>query len=423
LIVEIEELDNPMQNFKDALKSESAKRQYPVRLKYFFDSLYTKDNEPFKPLDSIDINDQIKEFMSYKDNKEKVEKCFRKMLRVQIKRVETGEISEGTIYNYYKAAKVFCDQNDISATWKKITKIIPTGRRDADDRVPTGEEIQRLIVYPDRRLKPIIFTMISSGIRIEAWNYLKWKHIEPKYENDDISGKLLGAKIIVYAGEREQYYSFITPEAFTYLKSYMDYRAAHGEVIDCNSWVIRDLFESTIKNGANLGKAKTPKQLTAAGIKSLLERAATSEGLFKPLDLKNGEKRREWKVAHGLRKLMKTRCETAGMRSLHIEMLLGHNVGVTKSYYKPSEQEVLQDYLKAVDLLTIGEENKLNSRITVMLEKNRVQEYIINKKLMEKDEEIQLLKQKDKKKEDSLTSLSDQVMILMKEISKLKDKK
>jgi hypothetical protein len=111
------------------------------------------------------------------------------------------------------------------------------------------------------------------------------------------------------------------------------------------------------------------------------------------------------------------------MRSLHIEMLLGHNVGVTKSYYKPSEQEVLQDYLKAVDLLTIGEENKLNSRITVMLEKNRVQEYIINKKLMEKDEEIQLLKQKDKKKEDSLTSLSDQVMILMKEISKLKDKK
>ena len=409
-----------MANFKDALKSESAKRQYPVRLKYFFDSLYTKDNEPFKPLDHVDIKDQIKEFMSYKDNKEKVEKCFRKMLRIQLKRVESGEISEGTIYNYYKAAKVFCDQNDINATWKKITKIIPTGRRDADDRVPTGEEIQRLTIYPDRRLKPIIFTMISSGIRIEAWNYLKWKHIEPKYENDDISGKLLGAKIIVYAGEREQYYSFITPEAFTYLKSYMDYRAAHGEVIDSNSWVMRDLFESTIKNGVNLGKAKNPKKLTAAGIKSLLERAATSEGLFKPLDLKNGEKKKRMESSTWIKEAMKTRCETAGMRSLHIEMLLGHNVGVTKSYYKPSEQEVLQDYLKAVDLLTIGEETKLNSRIIVMLEKNRVQEYIINKKLMEKESEIEKLVQQNVLTTDTIANLSDQLTKLFSKVQKLK---
>ena len=39
-MIEIEELDDPMANFKDALKSDSAKRQYPVRLKYFFDSLF-----------------------------------------------------------------------------------------------------------------------------------------------------------------------------------------------------------------------------------------------------------------------------------------------------------------------------------------------------------------------------------------------
>ena len=364
-MIEIEEFDDPMQNFKDALKSESAKRQYPVRLKYFFDSLDTKENEPFKPLPHMDINDQIREFMNFKDNKLIIERCFRKMLRVQSKRVESGEIEESTIYNYYKAAKVFCDQNDVTATWKKITKIIPTGRRDADDRVPTDEEIQRLIVYPDRRLKPIIFTMISSGIRIESWNFLKWKHIEPKYENDDPNGKLLGAKIIVYAGEREQYFSFISPEAYTYLKSYMDYRDSHGEVIDGNSWVMRDLFESTIKNGVNLGTAKTPKKLTAAGIKSLLERAATSEGLFKPL--KNGEKRREWKVAHGLRKLFKTRCESSGMRSLHIEMLLGHNTGVTKSYYRPLESEMLTDYQKAIPLLTIEEANKKLDKVTAQI--------------------------------------------------------
>lgn len=40
--------------------------------------------------------------------------------------------------------------------------------------------------------------MISSGIRLGAWDYLKWKHIVPiKYQE----GEVLAAKIIIYAGE------------------------------------------------------------------------------------------------------------------------------------------------------------------------------------------------------------------------------
>lgn len=73
-----------------------------------------------------------------------------------------------------------------------------------------------------------------------------------------------------------------------------------------------------------------------------------------------------------------------------------------------------------ISLQLIGEENKLKSRIDEMSAKGRVQEYIINKKLMEKDEEIQLLKHNDMKKEDSLAALSDQVMLLMKEFKKIK---
>jgi integrase len=49
---------------------------------------------------------------------------------------------------------------------------MPKGRRYANDRAPTLEEIQRLTEYPDRRIKPIIYTMVSSGIRLGAWDYL-----------------------------------------------------------------------------------------------------------------------------------------------------------------------------------------------------------------------------------------------------------
>ena len=50
---------------------------------------------------------------------------------------------------------------------------------------------------------------------------------------------------------------------------------------------------------------------------------------------------------HGFRKAFKTICENSGMKSINIELLLGHNIGVSGSYYKPTEKEVLQDYLNA----------------------------------------------------------------------------
>jgi hypothetical protein len=52
--------------------------------------------------------------------------------------------------------------------------------------------------------------MASSGIRLEAWGYLHWKDIQPI----ERQGKVIAAKIIVYAGDDEEYFSFITAEAY-----------------------------------------------------------------------------------------------------------------------------------------------------------------------------------------------------------------
>ena len=32
---------------------------------------------------------------------------------------------------------------------------------------------------------------------------------------------------------------------------------------------------------------------------------------------------------------------------------MGHSIGVTDSYYRPKEREILEDYLKVIDNLTI----------------------------------------------------------------------
>jgi len=49
--------------------------------------------------------------------------------------------------------------------------------------------------YPDRRINAIVFTMLSSGIRLGSWDYLKWGHIRP-IEKD---GEIKAVKIIVYS--------------------------------------------------------------------------------------------------------------------------------------------------------------------------------------------------------------------------------
>ena len=123
--------------------------------------------------------------------------------------MEAKEITAGTMKNRYQVVKILYDMADIPIPWKKLSRGIPKVRKFADDRAPTLEEIQKIIEYPNRRIKAIVCIMALSGIRVGAWNFLKWKHITPIKRN----GVVIAAKIIVYGGGVEKYYSFISPEA------------------------------------------------------------------------------------------------------------------------------------------------------------------------------------------------------------------
>jgi hypothetical protein len=108
--------------------------------------------------------------------------------------------------------------------------------------------------------------------------------------------------------------------------------------------------------------------------------------------LSPGVNRRGWKGAHGLRKYYKSHGEQM-MRPINVEITMGHDIGVSASYYKSTEREVLEDYLKAVDLLTINSDKViLQKQVLELKEKSKDSEYIIKAKLQDKDNEIENMK-------------------------------
>ena len=162
-------------------------------------------------------------------------------------------------------------------------------------------------------------------------------------------------KIRVYAEDDEEYFSFITPEAYHELQKWICYRKDSGETITDKSWVMRNIWDT--KRGFMKGLITAPKKLKSAGVKRLMEDALWAQGLRSKLE--SGKRRHEFQTDHGFRKWFKTRCELAGMKPINIEKLMNHSIGISNSYYRATENELLEDYLKAVQVLTISQQNKL----------------------------------------------------------------
>ena len=48
---------------------------------------------------------------------------------------------------------------------------------------------------------------------------------------------------------------------------------------------------------------------------------------------------------------------------------MDHSLGESQNYHRPTEEELLEDYLNVIDLLTINEENRLKKKVEELTEK------------------------------------------------------
>ena len=77
------------------------------------------------------------------------------------------------------------------------------------------------------------------------------------------------------------------------------------------------------------------------------------------------------------------------MKSLHVEIFLGHDTGLNENYYRPSEEDLLNDYLKALPDLTFLEYVRESSLDKIEeLEKDNLE---LRQELNEIKEQVKLL--------------------------------
>jgi len=130
-----------------ALKSSGSRRQYPRRLKLFFDFIGLGGT----------LNEQAIEFLKRcKADINSEQDSLLRFFDFHRERVRRKELAAGTVKNYYRAVKLFCEMNDLSLNWKKISRGLPRVKKFSSDRAPTLEELRKLVEYPDRRIKSIV---------------------------------------------------------------------------------------------------------------------------------------------------------------------------------------------------------------------------------------------------------------------------
>jgi hypothetical protein len=102
-------------------------------------------------------------------------------------------------------------------------------------------------------------------------------------------------------------------------------------------------------------------------------------GIIQIEQLKEGEdptkKRKAVMRSHGFRKFVNTTMVDCRIDSSIRNKLLGHSIGLDKSYWKPQVTDLLTEYLKVVDALTINDEDRLKRQVeTLKTNKSEIQQ-------------------------------------------------
>lgn len=346
--------DKIYSNFLHSLKSAKTKEIYEHALKQFMKFHHIEDYSSL--LVASDIEDKIKDY---------------------IISVVDRQLSTSFINIFLASIKNFFEMNDIeNIRWRKLKRFVGEETPIHEDRCYTHEEIKTLVDTADMKLKAIILLMASSGLRIGALPIVRVGHLKK-------TGELY--KISVYEGQKGKgkYYTFCTPEAAKAIDTYLQFRERCGEKLTANSPLFRKDFDIDFHEAAR-------NQIIPASYHSIrmdIFNCLINSGIRTIDHVNSFRNRKEVKMTHGFRKFFETQLVNVKLHEIIIRKLTGHSArdNLTQLYSKQTEKELLVEYEKAIDALTIDPANRLQRKVEVLtLEKSKIDEALAEIREMKK---------------------------------------
>ena len=264
-----------------------------------------------------------------------------------------GEISVNSVPYYINPLKSFFDYHDITLSWKKIRRFIPE-KVQIKYKVYLREEIRRLLEAANYREKAIILILESSGMRAEAMLDLQIQDFDIIDKEQEIG------HFVVYARSPSFYHTFCTPECTRAIKFYLQWRQEMEEELKPTSPLIRDHI--TFKGSR---QAKHPSHISYDRLYQLMLKLLRNANI----DRTKGK----LQPNHSFRKFLNTTVANAKANPLFKEIMMGHSIKLDNTYYDKNNPEsikaLLDEYIKAVDTLTINDEHRLKRQVVELEDK------------------------------------------------------
>jgi integrase len=271
-------------------------------------------------------------------------------------------VSYATIKFLVSPIFTFYQLNDVLLNRKKVSRYLGEFKRVVKDQAYTAEQIQTALQNADIRMRMIILILASAGCRVGSLPSLTLGDITRKPDYGLY-------RIVFYEGTNNEYYTYCTREcAKTGIDNYLLYRQRAGEKIsfneNTNRWepdntpLIRLQFDIN-----DMFQVKRPKPMTLTGLRIALYNHLIRSGLRQIEHLteannKNNNSscnsiRKAVPIFNGFRKhVISTFIECQLSHEIR-ELIVDHDTHLDANYYRPSEEQVLNEYLKAEPFLTI----------------------------------------------------------------------
>ena len=290
------------------------------------------------------------------------------MIEDYIMHIKNGH-SRSAVANPLYALEAFLDINDVQINWRKVRRLLPAQAKKAGKHAWSTKDIQKILAHTaDVRAKALIHFLASTGVRIGAITDIKIKHV--KNRDEDCKS------VCVYADDKEEYHTFLTPEASQYLDRYIEKRRTDGENITDDS----PLFRTAYTIGISPVKA-----LSQDAMENIIYRILCRIGMRG-----NGNgKRNSVAIHHGFRKRFNTIMKTTpGINPHLVEKMMGHSttIPLDDAYLDSSIDQLFEEFKKAVPSLVIDDSER--HRLEIEKAEKKATE------LQEKVFEINKLKQK-----------------------------